>query len=64
MMMRRLCAMAGVFVFIVVASGLAFAAKSRATDEPGYGFDMNNLDRSCKPCDDFFQFSEGLRTRR
>lgn len=35
-------------------------ASARAADAPGYwGFDTANLDRSCKPCDDFFQFAMG-----
>ena len=35
-------------------------ASARATDAPGYwGFDTANLDKSCKPCDDFFQFAMG-----
>jgi len=35
-------------------------ASARAADAPGYwGFDTANLDKSCKPCDDFFQFAMG-----
>jgi putative endopeptidase len=35
-------------------------AAGRAADAPGYwGFDTANLDKSCKPCDDFFQFAMG-----
>ncbi len=36
------------------------AAVGVAADTPGYwGFDTKNLDRSCKPCDDFFEFAMG-----
>src|SRR5260370_8285547 len=35
-------------------------ASGRAADSPGYwGFDTSNLDNTCKPCDDFFQFAMG-----
>ena len=35
-------------------------AAARAADSPGYwGFDTANLDKTCKPCDDFFQFAMG-----
>src|SRR5579859_5032334 len=36
------------------------ASARAAADSPGYwGFDMANLDKTCKPCDDFFQFAMG-----
>jgi putative endopeptidase len=60
MTMRRLGATAGVVFVILAASGLAFAGRPGGADDArAHGFDMNNLDRTCKPCDDFFQFSEG-----
>ena len=35
-------------------------ASARASDSPGYwGFDTANFDKTCKPCDDFFQFAMG-----
>ena len=50
-------------VVIVVAAGLADAglrASSSAEDKPNsWGFDTANLDKTCKPCDDFYQFAMG-----
>src|SRR6267143_670188 len=47
----------------VVALGLASAglrASSNAADKPNsWGFDTANLDKACKPCDDFYQFAMG-----
>src|SRR5712664_3540068 len=44
-------------------AGLAIVdvrASARAADSPGYwGFDTANLDKTCKPCDDFFRFAMG-----
>jgi putative endopeptidase len=66
---RRLLAVVGVFVLIFVGTvgamarprdGGSDAAGGVAADTPGYwGFDTKNLDRSCKPCDDFFEFAMG-----
>src|SRR5258708_35892119 len=54
------CALA---VVIVVAAGLADAglrASSSAEDKPNsWGFDTANLDKTCKPCDDFYRFAMG-----
>src|SRR6267378_1914404 len=47
----------------VVALGLASAglrASSNAADKPNsWGFDTANLDKACRPCDDFYQFAMG-----
>jgi putative endopeptidase len=62
-MSRRLSALS--LVLAVIACSLALArldarASARLGDTPGYwGFDTANLDKSCKPCDDFFQFAMG-----
>jgi putative endopeptidase len=58
-------AVVGVVVFIFVGGLIAVAAPrggpaGGAADTSGYwGFDTKNLDRSCKPCDDFFEFAMG-----
>ena len=56
---RRVLAIVGVIAFVAGAAGLAFGGGTGADDGSAHGFDMTNLDRTCKPCDDFFQFSEG-----
>ena len=54
--MRRVAAVA-----VLVAASLAVlrASSARADGEGGWGFGESNLDRSCKPCDDFNQFAMG-----
>src|SRR5215471_4072270 len=54
--MRRVAA-----VTVLVAASLAVlrASSTRADREGGWGFSESNLDRSCKPCDDFNQFAMG-----
>jgi putative endopeptidase len=42
-------------VFVVFAGSRA----SAADDNAAHGFDPANLDRTCKPCDDFYQFAAG-----
>jgi putative endopeptidase len=54
----------GCIVAIVCLLGLGLAGfgprASGAGDKPGsWGFDPANLDKTCKPCDDFYQFAMG-----
>jgi putative endopeptidase len=42
---------------LLVASTRSLTA--RAARDSSQGFDPSNLDRTCKPCDDFFQFAVG-----
>ena len=62
-MSRRSIALCSVLVIVACCADLALVdirAAARAADSPGYwGFDTTNLDKTCKPCDDFFQFAMG-----
>ena len=55
---------ATLFVFIAICASLfaVLAGERRlmaADDAPSHGYDVANLDRTCKPCDDFYQFAVG-----
>jgi putative endopeptidase len=52
--LRRLAA-----AVVLVAGSLGVLRASSADGESGWGFSESNLDRSCKPCDDFNQFAMG-----
>jgi hypothetical protein len=62
-MLRRVCAQCVLLaVGVSCADGalLDLRASARARDSPAYrGFDAANLDKTCKPCDEFFQFAMG-----
>ena len=55
-MVRRIFA---VVILVVGSLGVLRANGGRADGEGGWGFSEANLDRSCKPCDDFNQFAMG-----
>src|SRR5882762_4099953 len=60
---RSLFAVCLVIAIVGCCANLALMdvrASTRAADAHGYwGFDTANLDKTCKPCDDFFQFAMG-----
>jgi putative endopeptidase len=61
MLARRISATLLLAVAILVSMLSAFIGDHRlmAADDTPHTFDVANLDRSCKPCDDFFQFAVG-----
>src|SRR5229473_6796273 len=59
---RRISATLLLFVAIFASLFAALAGGRRlmaAEDQASHGFDVANLDRTCKPCDDFHQFAVG-----
>jgi putative endopeptidase len=46
-------------VAIMMASAAMHASARPAGDSSYWGFDPANLDKTCKPCDDFYQFAMG-----
>jgi putative endopeptidase len=54
------CILAVVGVFAVSLAGIGLRGSPNAADQPkSWGFDTANLDKTCKPCDDFYQFAMG-----
>ncbi|HLZ52385.1 MAG TPA: M13 family metallopeptidase [Candidatus Acidoferrum sp.] len=48
------------FVMAITLAGAALQASAKpAGDSSSWGFDTANLDKTCKPCDDFYQFAMG-----
>src|SRR5437773_3489315 len=62
-MSKRLSSRSSILAIIgVLAVGLAsvgLQGSPKAADQPSWGFDTANLDKTCKPCDDFYQFAMG-----
>src|SRR5882757_5617374 len=52
---------AGCILIVVGVLAVALASVDlRAADQPSaWGFDTANLDKTCKPCDDFYRFAMG-----
>src|SRR5260221_13770871 len=61
MAVRRISAalILGIAILATLFEALAGGQRLMAADEASHGFDVANLDRTCKPCDDFHQFAAG-----
>src|SRR5713226_8626009 len=62
-MSKRSCCAGSFFVVTCLFAfylAAALPASSGAADKPdSWGFDPANLDKTCKPCDDFYKFAMG-----
>jgi putative endopeptidase len=58
---RRFSATLILAMAILASLFVAFTGGQRllAADDASHGYDVANLDRTCKPCDDFYQFAVG-----
>src|SRR5690349_16346038 len=54
------CIVAAIGILAVALASAALRTPTGAADKPNsWGFDTANLDKTCKPCDDFYRFAMG-----
>jgi putative endopeptidase len=59
---KRVRLLLGIGTLLLLAAGVLFfahASVNAAADEPSWGFSLTNLDHTCKPCDNFYEFAMG-----
>ena len=59
MILRRMCAFVGLVLAILAGGALAWAGGGQGADDKPSGFDVANMDKTCKPCDDFYKYVNG-----
>src|SRR3974390_52517 len=55
----RLFLAAGSLAALCFALLFVFHFSVKAAGDASWGFSLSNLDRTCKPCDDFYEFAMG-----
>ena len=56
---RRNLLVLGAISLICLSIALILSAGLPARGDAPWGFSLSNLDKSCKPCDDFYKFAMG-----